>query len=95
MLLSDAVPLADVIIQFSALHVLQDQNNAILLLKDLVNVDNVRVVESHQHLYFILGSEKICLVELSCEDLLAIFAYRSFDCATRAIWVKECVRPII
>lgn len=91
MLLGDAVSLPDVIIQLSALHVLQDQNYAILLLKDLVNVDDVRVVEPHQHLYLVLSGEEISLIELGCKDLLAIFADCSFDRATRAIWVKRTV----
>lgn len=85
MLLGDAVSLPDVIVQLSALHVLEYEDDAILLLEDFVDVDDVGVIESDQHLYLILGSEEICLVELGCKDLLAVLAHCSLHRATRAV----------
>ena len=62
MLLSDAVLLPDEVIELSALHILQDKDDAVLLLEDFVDIDDIGMIEAHQHLHLILGSEEIGLV---------------------------------
>ena len=62
LLLGDAVLLPDVVVELSALHVLQNEDNAVLLLKYLVDIDDVGVVQSHQHLHLVLGSKEVRLV---------------------------------
>lgn len=95
LLFSDAVLLADEVIQLSALHVLQYKDDAVLFLKHLVDIDDIGVVEAHQHLHFILGSEEVGLVELGREDLPRVFADSPLHSATGAVCVGMAVRPII
>lgn len=85
MLLGDAVLLADEVIQLSALHVLQDEDDAVLLLEDLVDIDDVGVVEPHQHLHLILGRQEVGLVKLSGEDLPRVLANCPLHCAAGAV----------
>jgi hypothetical protein len=54
LLLSYALLMADVVIEFAALHVLQDEDDAVLLLEDLVDVHDVGMIEPNQHFYFVL-----------------------------------------
>jgi hypothetical protein len=95
LLLSDAVLLADEVIQFSALHVLQYEYDAILLFKHLVDVDYIGVVEAHQHLYLILCSQEVRLVQLGREDLPRVFANSPLHSATGAVCIGVTLRPII
>lgn len=62
LLLSDALLLPHVVVQLPALHVLKDEDNAVVLFEYFIDVDDVGVVQSHQHLYLILGSKEISLV---------------------------------
>jgi hypothetical protein len=72
--LGELGPLPDLRVQLAALHILQHQYNRILLLNDLVNVDNARVVESDQHVDFVLGFEHLVLVDLDGEHLARVLA---------------------
>jgi hypothetical protein len=47
LLLGDAFLLADVVIEFPSLHILEDEDDAVLLFEDLVDVYNVGVVQFH------------------------------------------------
>jgi hypothetical protein len=46
--------MADVVIEFAALHVLQNEDDTVLLLEHFVDVHDVGMIEPHQHFYFVL-----------------------------------------
>ena len=73
--------LPQVIVELPALHVLQNQDDAVFVFEDLVDVDYVWMVEANQHFYFIFGSENVGLIEFCCEDLLVLFTDCSLYCA--------------
>lgn len=95
LLLSDAVLLADVVVELAALHVLEDEDDAVLLLEDLVDVNDVGVVEADEHLDLVLGGEEVGLVELGREHLAAVLAHCPLHGAARPVCLLPHVRPII
>ena len=66
-------------------HVLQYEDNAVILLEYLIDVNDVGVVEAHQHFDFVLGRQEVGLAELGSEDLPGVFADCPFNSATTAV----------
>jgi hypothetical protein len=62
LLLSDTFLLPHIVIQLPALHVLKDEDNAVLLFEYFIDVDNIGVVQPYKHFYLIFGSQEISLV---------------------------------
>jgi hypothetical protein len=95
LLFSDAFLLPDIVVEFSALHVLEYEYDAILLLEDLVDVDDIGMVKPHQHFHLILGREEVGLVEFGREHLPAVLPHCPLHRATRPVCLPPEVRPII
>lgn len=72
-------------IELSTLHELENKYNTVFLFEDLIDVDDVGMVKSYEHLYLIFGGEKVILVKFGCEDLASVFTDCSFDCAAAAV----------
>lgn len=64
--------LADLVIEFPASHVVQDENDAVLFLVDFVDVDDAGVVEADEHVDLMPGFYKVGLVNFGCEGLSSV-----------------------
>lgn len=80
LLLSEAFALADLVIELATRHIIQDKDNAVLLLIDFVDVDDAGMVQPHQHLQFVPSLHQKALIYLGCEDLRCIPADDFPDC---------------
>lgn len=78
-------PLTNSVIQLSSAHVLQNQHYVLVLFKHFVDVNDVGVVQTDQHLDLVLGGKETGLAELGCEYLAGVFADCPFDCAVGSI----------
>jgi len=57
------------VIQFASRHELQHEGDRAFVFEDIVDVDYVRVVKSHQHIDLVLGFQPLILVYFNCELL--------------------------
>ena len=51
----ETVLLTDCFVEFPSFHVLENQDDAVIFLKDFVNIDDVWVIQSDQHLNLVFG----------------------------------------
>lgn len=72
--LGESLLLADLLVELAAGHVVEDEDDAVLLLVDLVDVHYARVVESYQHVDLVAGFDEEGLVDLGCEGLAGVAA---------------------
>jgi hypothetical protein len=85
--------LAYLFIQLTASHEVEDEDDAVLLLVDLVDVDDAGVIEADQHVDFVAGFDQKGLVNFGSEDLAGVSAEDLADSGLSAVWVEEWVRP--
>ena len=94
-LLSEPLSLADLVVQLAARHVVQDQNDAVLLLVHLIYVDDAGMVQPDQHFQLVLGLDEEGLVYLGCEYLRGISPDDLPDCGLRSVCMAVVIRPRI
>ena len=85
--------MADLFVELSALHVLEDEDDAIVLFVDFVDVDDARVVEFDEHVDFVAGFEEERFVDFGSEDLAGVSADDFADGGLGAVLIGREVRP--
>ena len=93
--LGEAGPLPDRLVQLPSRHKLQNKHNAVILLKNFVDVDDIGMVESDQHLDLVFGRQEITLAYFSSKYFPGGFVDSLLDCAVGSIYINGWVRPII
>jgi len=83
--LGEGAALADCLVEFSALHVLKDEDDAVFLLEHLVDVDDVGVVQAHQHVDLVLGRHEVVLAHLGREQLPRVLPHCLLHCAVAPV----------
>jgi hypothetical protein len=94
-LLGESFALADLVVEFPACHVVEDEDDAVLLLVDLVDVDDAGVVQPHQHFQLVTRLHQEGFVYLGGEGLASVPADDLPDGRLRAVCVQRGVRPRI
>lgn len=87
--------MADLVVQLSSGHEVEDEDDAVLLLVHFVDVDDAGVVQSDKHVHLVAGLDHAGLVDLGCEDLLGISADDSPHCRLGTIYLWFGLRPKI
>ena len=72
--------LADLVVELSSGHVVNDEDNAILFLVDLVDVDDAGVVKEDKHVDLVAGFNEERLVYFGGEGLSGVSADAFSDC---------------
>ena len=95
LLLSQPLSLADLIIQLTPRHVIQYQNDAVLLLVHFIHVDYAGMIQPNQHFQLMPGLDEEGLVYLGCEYLSRISPNDLPDCGLRSVCMVLVLRPSI
>ena len=69
--------MTDLLIKFSSSHVVEYEDDAILLFVYLVDVDYAGVVETYEHINLVSGFDEKGLVYFGCEWLAGVSSYDS------------------
>lgn len=95
LLLSQSLSLADLIVQLTTRHIVQNQNDAVFLLVHFKHVDYAGMVQPDQHFELMLGLDEEGLVNLGCEYLSRISPDDLPDCGLRSVCMVLVLRPSI
>ena len=93
LLLSQVLPLADLLVKLPSRHIIHYKDKAFLFLIHLVDIDNARVIEQRQYLDLMAGLHNEGLVYFGCKHLFRLLMDDLANCRLGTIYLTFTLRP--